>query len=840
MKQDKQLEVIQEQLNSDNAEVRLEAVNQLNHYKRSEPAHFILSILNQVLLHDKSAEVKQEAISAIINFSINNVREVKHTIDGLLHSLQCSHDEVRELAAMALGDVEKACRTKEPRILHALVETLQHDTHPDVRSEAAAAIPSFGHQASIAIPTLCHALATEDELDARRAAIDALSKLHQRGVKQNNITTQPLLKLISSYDNVIQLSSMIALSHAIEGNEGEMAELIPLYQEYLCESEKEEDAEDASYVEDIATFLVKVSHHDDRALEALLQPYALCTNKTRWFYQKPWRTLGQKAVPGLLALFRNSSFEGRSNAAIALAWIGKEAIDAIPELCEFTQQHPSSDLAYYSVQAIQHIIAQERTKASLVIPALLQVLQESFSNEAKNHAADTIALFNSDAKAAVPALIKATQSEYTRGSAYWALGRIAPDEKKVKKLLRKALTSSQDYFERLHIVESLQRTSEVAIPLWVQAFRHLDEEAKSFVLGALGEMGEKAKEAIPFLLKVAQKDNSSSIRQEALETLFLLNKYTKDYVPVLQKSIQPFFSQDEDTSMLKQLLKQVTSTLFAATTTKDSQETDIFFVEEVVSILGGTQEGHAVLLEIYPQTLLYPSLRSKTLLALCELPQEPAHIAKLVSDALKENDSDSLHWSALCGAENLGPAAEIVAPQLITQFCFDKQQTVGEKHRKVANLLGQIESPAPEALEVLTRWLSSQVENLRRASLLSLCQLNQPIHSHVPVVLEAVGYFLAQCEEYEARALDGEELSELMLDNLHGLTVLCNACSQMVRASQTKELGTQAISKKILDYVLDLETSLSVLLVSQQGKTNEVLHTVKTALETLMLTLQMT
>ncbi|HTU91220.1 MAG TPA: HEAT repeat domain-containing protein [Gemmataceae bacterium] len=183
--------------------------------------------------------------------------------------------------------------------------------------------------------------------------------------------------------------------------------------------------------------------------------------------------LGAPAVPALIEALKSDTEGVVGRAALALGKIGKPAQDAVPALIARIKENKgrSRDDAE-AIEALMRI-APHRGE---VVPALCAILREPPSNPCRIHAVVALGKMGTNAKDAVPDLIKMLDEEPGKAGpirfhAATALGQIGSEAKK-------------------------------AVPALVKLLN--DENAgpgRRTVVVALGQMGPAAKDAVAALKK---------------------------------------------------------------------------------------------------------------------------------------------------------------------------------------------------------------------------------------------------------------------------------------------------------------------------------------------------
>lgn len=166
-------------------------------------------------------------------------------------------------------------------------------------------------------------------------------------------------------------------------------------------------------------------------------------------------------------------------------------------------------------------LSQIGPDAKAAVPALIKALddpdkgKEIGGRAISDCAADTLAIIGPGAAEAIPALMGIARSSLKRDlrmRAVWALGEIGPQSKEVIPLLRKLMKDDKEA-----------------------------ELIRARAAQALGRIGPKAREAVPDLIKALEiedkQDPNHSLRWNAAEALGKIGPEAKSAIPTLKRLV---------------------------------------------------------------------------------------------------------------------------------------------------------------------------------------------------------------------------------------------------------------------------------------------------------------
>ena len=452
-----------------------------------------------------------------------------------------SNPDVRPSAARALGKIAENADGVIPALLKMLESGDQN-----TKRRAALALGSMEEKVASAVPALVQLLKSDDK-NVKRSVALALGKM---GEKAASAAVPPLVLLLESDNQLIKLNVAVALS-----NMGEKAALkaVPVLTKFL-------ESNNAFAELNAAEALAKM---EEKAAVAAVPTFVKFLKRSNsmylWRVTYAWENMGEKAaaaVPALIERLESSNQNrDRERIAEALEKIGGKAAAAVPALTKLLESDnqnaklsaPDSPQPYYG-RPVQNpvpsaILALENIggKAVLSVPTLIKLLE---SNDAaiQSAAAEALGSMGEKAVSAVPALVNLLEAEdqnpyntkSVRASVAKALGNMGkdPTETTVSTLIKQIESNNQDNFA-VEALENMGERAAEAIPTLLKLIKPLDQNkiqeatmAGYYYPGAdpqnsittaaskaLGNMGEKAAtEAVLALLKLLKSDNELTRR----------------------------------------------------------------------------------------------------------------------------------------------------------------------------------------------------------------------------------------------------------------------------------------------------------------------------------------
>ena len=456
-------------------------------------------------------------------------------VADLIKVLGNSDARVRRWGAVAVGDLRRALGGMHPANINsgqtrdklrnelkgevpALIEALK-DKNGAVRSEVISALGAIGPPASAAVPRI-RTLLQDPSSSIRRTAASALW-----WIESDSQVAVPIL-IEGLEDTRADLLDRQTCVYVL-GEMGPKAEAaVPALIVLLRGIQKSIRTETSVELSSNATeALGRIGEPAVPALTILLgdKDPDICKNAA-WALRK----MGPKAkaaVPALCKMSRESDVELRRFAVGALGKIGPEAHGAVTELIERLQDSDWK-IRGSAIWALGSIGSDAKDSVPVLI-ALLKGMNE----EARAPAIWALGKIGRNSKAAIPALIESAKTDREHGLAAEALGRIGSDAKPAVPILLELLDQSTAQ-ARIRIALAHWRITgheETAVKVLSAALADKQSSVRCDAAEALGEMGSRAKAAIPALIAMAKMNRGEDQfldREAAIRALKIIEPQT--------------------------------------------------------------------------------------------------------------------------------------------------------------------------------------------------------------------------------------------------------------------------------------------------------------------------
>lgn len=412
----------------------------------------------------------------------------------------------RERRESAADSLVKEGATVVPSVLRA------HPTDRAVRQTVQEILVRIG---APAVPALTGAL-DDGDAEVRQRAVFALSKLQPK-------ETAPFVKALDDENADVRMLATDALGRSgVDAKRAVPALLLRL-------GDKDERVRIVAVK---ALAAVGAGARDKESVVEALIP-ALKDKTTRSHAADALATLGEAAVPQLLALTAEEDRSLREAAVYALGTAGRGQKSVVSQLAPLLGD-PNADLRLLAAHALSSI-------GAVAVPALTSALADAQLPE-RHLAALALARLGPQAKAAVRQLtdsaVDRTASADLRAAAVVALGEIGPDAKAAVRALKESLPQTTGE-TRMHVGTALwQIARDPAGPRVVAEV--LESPENAFVrlasARALANMGTGAKDAVPVLAK-ALGDKDPKLQAAAARALANVGARAKDAVPQLKGAL---------------------------------------------------------------------------------------------------------------------------------------------------------------------------------------------------------------------------------------------------------------------------------------------------------------
>jgi len=360
---------------------------------------------------------------------------------------------------------------------------LSHED-PDCRMEALLALGQIGPGASAAVPEIIKALKDDPFTQVQLAAAFALAKIDPEGTADE----QALEGLLAHDDAFLRTISAWALAQMNPDDDAAVQRAVKL----LVEGLKSDD-----------------DHLQSASARGLME----------------LKASPEVVAPVLVEALNDDDPTVVGNALEALAALGPEAIPRVAGALG------NKDLREFAVR----ILYRMGTAAEPAVPAIVAAMSPTATDEAERHFQRELRLvlaqIGTDAKAAVPALIKSLDAQdiEIQGSSAYALGKIGPAASEAVPKLRQLLEGNDELARRvsvwalLKIQPNNERLITRAVPLLTAGLQSERALARQEAAASLGEIGAPAKSAIPALKKLLN-DPVPAVREAAAAALEKLDK----------------------------------------------------------------------------------------------------------------------------------------------------------------------------------------------------------------------------------------------------------------------------------------------------------------------------
>jgi HEAT repeat protein len=241
----------------------------------------------------------------------------------------------------------------------------------------------------------------------------------------------------------------------------------------------------------------------------------------------------------LIKLTQDSDPELRRHAVRGLGKMGPEAAGTLPRLTGMLKADPAERVRYNAIEALEGIDPEGKT----VIPALIGALRDQ-DPDVRSIAARTLGHLGARSKSAVPALVAMLKDDGARCcmisahagmqvSVRWdaveALGLIGPDASAAYPPLRVMFEKEPEAGTQVVVALALFRLNPLDFEAMAKIMKELAalesrvedgprEDGGDEAISAITELGQKARAAVPMLLKLL-KHKLWEIRMSAAQAL---------------------------------------------------------------------------------------------------------------------------------------------------------------------------------------------------------------------------------------------------------------------------------------------------------------------------------
>ncbi len=513
---------------------------------------------------------------------------------------------------------------------------------------------------------------------------------------------------------------------------------------------------------------------------------AVGSEESRYFVG--WGIGGPEVVPALVANLKSKNSHARTEAAEDLGQLGVNARTAIPALREALND-PDGYVRVYAAEALARIdpeskvdipvllaalkdqdaalrsataaaLAELGPRSSPAVEALVSALQDK-EGRVRSVAAYALGKINSDAAHpsfpsgdVVTALAKVLRQDRKDKVRLWAakaLLEFGPDAKRAMPALTTALKDRDQNVAEV-AADVLARLGPAGIPALCEALQDGKCKARQEAAEYLGEMGQRAKGAVPVLMGVLKEEDPHLRHAAALAMLRIDKKLAiRTAVPVLSELVknEKLHHLPPAILALSNLGPEAKPAVLALMEALNDQES--FIRLQAAKALGKIGPGAKVAAPALRTALANEKdyVRLTVAEALWRVNQDPDAVHVLVQ-ALKDS-KDGVRESAAETLAEIGPEARAAIPSL-ERLITDPSASV---RVQAAQALWHIDHQNSKPVSLLTELLKnpSVAIRLQAASALVTIDKEGAAKKVVPVLIEALKDENAAIRQEAAEAL---------------------------------------------------------------------------------------
>ncbi|MFH1652726.1 MAG: HEAT repeat domain-containing protein [Pseudomonadota bacterium] len=524
----------------------------------------------------------------------------KASVPTLIRALKSRTWWIRLLAAQALGSIGKDSHSAIPKLIKLLT-----DSHTSVRIEAAFALGRIGPKAKRAVPLLLKMLKVP-RLETSEAVVFALEKI---GVSSRPVILRLIRTLkISRWEVRVRIIECLGqfgkyakpaakyLIRALRDEGGKsdpraiyglvainaaftLLRLAPYIFPQIIKALKT-CGDDIKSFRDvlICSFMVRslggAGHaaipylmriiKNRRAPHRILAAKALGKIGTgalpilikvlkskdyemRLLGVKALKVMGKHAVPaalpGILYVLRSAKKSDRQTIIETIGSFGFRAKLAIPELNKVLKD-PDESIRTAAIEAMSQMISKSTSK--ILIPIFIRSLTDP-NNIVRSYAAIALGKIGSDAKQAIPSLIRVVKFDSDcREAAAKSLSKIGPSAIPALQKLLKG-NSSDVKSSAIEALGNIGAKSKVAVADIIIFLNHPSQRLRIKMLEALGKIGKAAKASISVIIKLLKNDQNYNVRKHAASVLVRIDPLNKHSVVALIEALK-----DKDNSVIEE------------------------------------------------------------------------------------------------------------------------------------------------------------------------------------------------------------------------------------------------------------------------------------------------
>jgi HEAT repeat protein len=434
-------------------------------------------------------------------------------IDRVLEDLRHPNEIVRVKAASTIGDFGPGAE-----VIPALVRALG-DESPRVRSASARALGRIGSDGAAAVEALTARLQDEDAA-VRSDAATALGRIGRSAAP----AVPKLIELLATDEDRVRTAVILAVSAIGPAARAALPALIELL-------EDPSPSLRASAARQIHHFGAEARSAVPRLAQALTDPDSYVREGAAWSLYE-MGPLAKEAIPALIAALNDTDNPRgvRASSAWALGKMGPESRVAIPDLARALRA-PHERIRDGALSALSTIDPQPDMtpeKANVLIDQFELEYQERLRTERLGaHVPDDVAQAIEDLDSGDTA---------RRISGIEALAALGPRARHAVPALAAAIRDSNSRIWRAG-VNALAAIGVAGIPTLTAALNDSREPVRRRVVGALGQLHERAHEAVPALVEIAERD-TLELRKQSLRILSRMEADPSITVPAARRALR--------------------------------------------------------------------------------------------------------------------------------------------------------------------------------------------------------------------------------------------------------------------------------------------------------------
>ncbi len=228
-----------------------------------------------------------------------------------------------------------------------------------------------------------------------------------------------------------------------------------------------------------------------------------------------------EAIPALTNALSGTTRDA-TRAARTLAPLGPAAQAAVPELVKKFEDTFAPALRLAAAEAAARIDPTQSEKAVAILLGFLNVMEGKKRGSLRSDAAKSLGRLGSNAKSAMPTLLKVFETEVTTrddiaNELSIAMILIDPDNAKPAfTWIRDYLSGEKGYnYELLDMIKELGPATKLLMPELLALLKSKSLSKRENAIEILRNLGPAARDALPLLKELAKTDQQSEVREAA-------------------------------------------------------------------------------------------------------------------------------------------------------------------------------------------------------------------------------------------------------------------------------------------------------------------------------------